>query len=176
MRRRLLRTLPLILATFVVIGMSLLAYESLTMVLGGFLLVMMATLATLLADICSGKSVFSRRKWSRKSWQLVGIYLAVCLSVWMTDWPLRIAFALSRPTLERAAQELKVGKPVPSPRFIGLFYIWRAELNGKGQPCFWTALDSTGPAGFVLAPFGDPHYNLWSKVTLSNDWYLIKED
>lgn len=109
------------------------------------------------------------------------IAFCIVVSVIAFNWPMRIAFVLSRPALNQAAQQLLAGDPVPTPRRIGLFRIEAAELSrgmmGNDQiPALWT--DWTSPPsgdhmGFVQSGAGKPPFIMWSHMRLDGDWQFI---
>ena len=100
---------------------------------------------------------------------------------------MRIAFALSRPALNQAAQPLLTGESLSTPRRIGLFRIEAAELSrgmmGDQQiPALWT--DWTKPPdwmdrssgdhmGFVQSGPSKPPFVMWSHMRLDEDWQFI---
>ena len=111
---------------------------------------------------------------------LVGVHLCLDISLggiasvprW--NWPLRVAFVVSRPALEQAASQLKVGKRV-SNQWAGTFFIRRGELRGA-IACLWINTDSAGSTGFVQTPPTLLPFNMWSEISLDDRWQLISED
>jgi hypothetical protein len=104
--------------------------------------------------------------------------LALCmLSVPLTQWPLRLAFAISRPALDDLAVRLSAGDYPEFPCRAGVFWIKSGQTN-QGRPCLWTDPQSSGPTGFVKRTATAPNnwFNLWSDVALDADWRLVSED
>jgi hypothetical protein len=103
---------------------------------------------------------------------------AFCVSIVLTQWPLRAAFALSRPTLERNAQLMKNGTTLNTPRFVGLLWVKHAEISPLSKtPCFWLDNSSSGRRGLVQGtPATAHHFNLWSTQEMSSGWQLVSED
>ncbi len=109
--------------------------------------------------------------------------LALCLviSILVLNWPMRIAFLLSRPAFNQAAQQLLAGESVPTPRRIGLFHVAGAELSlgmmGKDQvPALWTdmGVEPGGDhMGFVQSGSGKPPFIMWSYMRLDENWQFI---
>jgi hypothetical protein len=98
-----MKTLPLSLATTIIFLMSILAADIFAVSSLGMLLVIGAVLLIPLSTVFFGLLRRERGWLSKKDGKIVGICLALSLSIWLTQWPLRIAFTLSRPALERAA-------------------------------------------------------------------------
>lgn len=108
---------------------------------------------------------------------LMSILLLV--SVGVTHWPLRAAFAISRGSFDQTAQRIGAGDSLPTPVHVGLFTIRKAELGGDLHApiaCLWTDLASAGKTGFVRCGDADPPFNLWSSLPLSDGWQFIVED
>src|SRR5262245_51775895 len=55
--------------------------------------------------------------------------LALITSVVTTHWPLRVAYTLSRPSLEAVAQDVRAGRPFAGPTRAGLFRIAETEVR-----------------------------------------------
>lgn len=105
--------------------------------------------------------------------------IAVLVSVGLTHWPLRVAYAISRGAFDDAARRIRAGESLQTPTRLGLFTIREAELGGNWNAqvaCFWTDLDSSGKTGFVQCGDGEPPFNLWSHLPLGDGWQLIAED
>ena len=162
------------LATCVLVGMSVAAIEPLTFLLCGILLIAVAGgMTVLLAVLLSGKK---RNQRNRKEWMAIGISVILCVSILISEWPLRIAYMLSRSAMEQAAANLKAGEPWNGPQRLGVIYVRQAELNARGTVCFWTDLDPSGRTGFVQCPAPKAEFNLWSRISLDGGWQLISED
>jgi hypothetical protein len=102
--------------------------------------------------------------------------LAVILSVAVTDWPLRVAYAWSRNSFDAVARRVRNGEVVATPWRAGLFTIRRAELSHHGIVCLWTKADPGGSTGFVECRRDHVPFNLWSMVALDDRWQFISED
>ncbi len=102
--------------------------------------------------------------------------IAILLSVATSDWPLRTAYTLSRPSFERVAEHVRAGDEIDTPCLVGLFRIRKAEVYHNGVVCLWTEDDSAGPTGFVQCGSDDPPFNLWSHTRLDGCWQFISED
>src|SRR5262249_19699893 len=57
------------------------------------------------------------------AWPLVLVLAFLPLSVLFTLWPLRLAFLISTPALDRLADRVDAGGPVTSPEWAGLFRV-----------------------------------------------------
>lgn len=119
-------------------------------------------------------------RWKRWSiWPvLVGAVacLAIVSSVLLTQWPLRAAYAVSRPSLERLASDAREGRPSSRPQLAGLFLVERVEINKHGIVCLWTTPNPGGDAGFVQSAPDRLPFNLWSTLKLDDRWQYICED
>lgn len=102
--------------------------------------------------------------------------IATLLSVATLNWPLRAAYVLSRPSLDRIAAEVQAGELPVAPCTIGLFRVRKAEMHPNGVVCLWTNDDPAGRTGFVQTEASDLPFNLWSHTSLDNSWQFISED
>ena len=113
---------------------------------------------------------------SRTYWLAGAITAAILASVATTHWPLRAAYAISRPAIVQVAAQVEVGKPLTHPFWIGTFRIARAELD-KGVVCLWTGLAPRGRLGFVQQSSQEQQkFNTWSMLQLDSDWQFLAED
>jgi hypothetical protein len=104
--------------------------------------------------------------------------LAVVVSVPITNWPVRVAFQMSRQSLEELATEIDGGGVRPEAGWRGAFYVARAEREHNGIVCLWLSVGGAGNTGFVrcarqVAP---RRFNLFSLESMDEDWQLIWED
>ncbi len=102
--------------------------------------------------------------------------LAVIISVAATNWPLRVAYAMSRDGFDALAQQIRTGDNVSTPVRSGLFVVRQAELSRNGIVCLWTHPNPSGSTGFVQCPRDHVPFNLWSIVRLDDNWQFISED
>jgi hypothetical protein len=137
---------------------------------------------------CSTIFCIPRSEGCRLDLRYVGLWLAslgCIISVPATLWPVRLAFASSRPDFERVAARIDSGQHVKMPQNVGGYTIIGAELR-NGRPCLWTSTDPRGFEGFVRNPVGGVNrklgrypntvFNLWSYTRLDLDWAFISED
>src|SRR4051812_19991815 len=98
-----------------VIGASLLPMEKVVVFLCGLLA------CAVTATITCPFVVFVRSKGQRCGPVLVGAVtcLAVIASVMTGHWPLRAAYFLSRPSLDRLAEDMRTGHPFAVPTRVG---------------------------------------------------------
>jgi hypothetical protein len=67
-----------------------------------------------------------------------------------TLWPLHFAFAISKPSLDRLADQVAAGKAVGFPRQAGLFRVRGAAVDpGSGDVGLMIEPHPSGPSGFV---------------------------
>jgi hypothetical protein len=98
-----------------------------------------------------------RRRGGRATWPIhlaLSASLALVASVALFQWPLRVAYALSRPEMERVAAQLRAGRRFTKPVRVGAFLIERAEIREYEGDCCCRPSEScvclwmhTGPAG-----------------------------
>ena len=102
--------------------------------------------------------------------------IAIILSIALTNWPMRAAFAISRPTFDQIAHDVRMGNVPNTPFRAGLFRIRKAEVYYNNVVCLWTHQNPGGKSGFVQCPPENPPFNLWSHIPLDASWQFITED
>jgi hypothetical protein len=115
----------------------------------------------------------------QRPWPLLAATLAstgIIVSVLMMHWPLRLAFAISRPDLDALASDVRFGHIPAQPRWVGLFKIVATEVLDDGAVCLWTRDHACGCDGFVEIRSGDIPFSVWSQVTLDKRWQFISQD
>jgi hypothetical protein len=103
------------------------------------------------------------------------VLLAMIVSVPTTNWPLRVTFWLSQAALAQLANELDDGEGISFPCNAGLFRVEMGEIK-QGCTCLWLDPHPGGPRGFVRCTPQEPPLNLWSTISLGNNWHLVAED
>jgi hypothetical protein len=98
------------------------------------------------------------------------------VSVFVYQWPLRMAYLLSQPAIEQVADDMRAGRPFHGPALVGAFRIERAEISPQGVPCLWMDLNPAGRTGLVQCSSYRPPFNLWSLTSLDERWQCITED
>jgi hypothetical protein len=154
------------------IAASLLLMEPILVLLCCLLL---CGLAVVIASSLLG---FARSR-NERLWPVLGggiICLALVGSVAIFHWPLRAAWLLSRPPLDRLAVDVRAGRPLPRPGRFGLFRIVAADVNRQGIVSLWVDPDPGGRMGFVQCPPGDEPGSLWSMLRMDGRWAFVKED
>lgn len=122
-----------------------------------------------------------RPRMSLKQMLTVVACFALIVSVLVNDWPFRVRFAISRPAIDRLADQVERGYVLDEPRQAGLFRIRGAErrrVAAARYTCLWIDPDPAGPAGFVrcLPQEAKALFNLWSTTRMSEGWQYIVED
>ena len=111
----------------------------------------------------SSKTRPIRGKWK---WLVSPLCLVIMLWAFKSDQPLRIRFALSRPSLETVARNVLAGSPVSGHRLIGLYWIDTVEKTYDGGVFFQTGTDLIDSCGFwyfggsAADPLGTGTHNL----------------
>tara|TARA_R110000850_G_scaffold42454_28_gene108982 strand:+ start:304 stop:801 length:498 start_codon:yes stop_codon:yes gene_type:complete len=103
----------------------------------------------------------------------VGTAMIVLVAV--TQFPLRMTFALSETALQRLAAEVVEQGPLTEPAQAGLFTIAKASVHPNGSVFLMTDPDPSGPAGFVYQYTGSG-YNIWSEYRIDDSWHFIALD
>jgi hypothetical protein len=127
-----------------------------------------------------------RLQWSSRQLLVAVTCIAVIVSVLTRQWPFRLRFALSRSALEQATRRPELFGMNVSAQRAGLFTIRQAEVRtsgGQQYVCLWTDLGAMGYSGFVhLAcnqtrdDFNLCDFNLWSELSLDDEWQFVVED
>jgi len=138
---------------------------------------------------CAMAAPFAMRKrdgrYAKGDKIVVAVSLLCIVSVLFTLWPLKLAFAASRPAFEAFARRVEAGYRPNGPEKVGRYLIREVEIR-DGRPCLWVDPNPGGPTGFVRNPFGGVNsakgrypntaFNLWSYLRLDGDWAYISED
>lgn len=109
----------------------------------------------------------------------VGILcLSINLSSAIFQWPARLSYAASRPSLEKIATEVRSGRSLSVPRRAGLLVVQRAEIRRGDVVCLWTDFQPGGNSGFVAcdAERAEREFNLFDRLSLDDRWQFIIED
>ncbi|MEM6520621.1 MAG: hypothetical protein AAF722_14975 [Cyanobacteria bacterium P01_C01_bin.70] len=113
----------------------------------------------------------------------VTVSLTLIISVIVFNWPLRIAYAFSRPAFDQVAAQMMTGETIETPQRIGWFLIKRIDAPGSAANGIdyqglrlWTGVYPSGNTGFVKASPDDLQFNLWSHFRLDETWQFIAED
>lgn len=106
----------------------------------------------------------------------VFVYWLIIVSAAAMNWPFRLVFLLSRPSIERAAAQVRAGKSPTTPFRAGAFWIEKAELKSKGVVCLWTDPDPGGGKGFVRHEGENVPLNIFTCIDLERHWKYVEED
>ncbi len=114
-------------------------------------------------------------------WMINLVFVITPLTVPFTQWPFRLAFLASQPSLDRLADRVGAGNPVTTPEWAGVFRIVGSAVNpSTGGVGLVTNPDPSGRSGFERrgsAPPGNgPFYNLFYDLKLSAKWRFVEED
>ena len=105
---------------------------------------------------------------------VIGLSLAVVVSVLALHWPLRACFWLSRPALERVALQARAA-PFRAPQSAGLFTIQDVDLNG-GEAVLWLDGDGGEPTILVRKSSSAAASRSGSdRIDLDEQWYFYSE-
>ena len=151
LRRALL--LAVLMPGFLSIAASLWLLEPVLMMIVGFFLGMVTF-------ILLGFMAMSPRYW-RSHFIAGAVTAALIVSVLGTHWPLRLAYAHSKPAFDQVAAQVRAGDATKAPGWVGLFYIEKAEIYHNGVVCLWTNDHPNGPTGFVQHGPENLPFNIW---------------
>jgi hypothetical protein len=108
-------------------------------------------------------------------WAAVLLLMLCPLGTMITDWPLRLAFLISRPAMENLADRVAAGTAPPGPVWAGVYRIAATALDTRtGNIGLLT--DPGGGSGFVrLKPANPPQFfgpliNVGICVDLGANW------
>ena len=87
-------------------------------------------------------------------------------------WPLRAAFRLSAPALDRLADRVESGEAPRFPAWAGLYRIRGTKRTPRGDTASIVGSDSKGDSAFS----GKPGSSGTGDQPLSGGWYLWDED
>ncbi len=139
--------------------------------------VLLATLLIILIWIFSVSILACIRK--KFHWRTATVHLC-SLTIFATSslysLPLKLAFSVYEAEFENAVARLSDhSTPSITPMRIGPFTIHQIGQRKSGVPYLATNKDSWEINGFVRHPEGHG-FNLWSEITLNENWAYIAED
>lgn len=102
--------------------------------------------------------------------------IAICVSVWSSNWPIKARFSFSRAQFEALASDVENGDSVSVPIWVGSYRIRKIQLRKSGAVCFWTDLSPSGHSGIVRCPEDKMDFNIWSHFPIDDDWRFIAVD
>lgn len=110
---------------------------------------------------------------------MVGIAaLCVSLSVWTTDWPLKLRFQLSKSSFEKVLNDFQDGEEIEVPRMVGLYRVTKVTHIYKGteREAFKFHLNSIGDFhGFAFCP-DKVSFNIWTHIPMDDQWHFLIVD
>lgn len=109
---------------------------------------------------------------------MVGVAaLCVCLSIWTTNWPLKLRFQVSKSSFEKAVNKFEAGEQSEYPRMVGLFRVLKVKKKNKGNDgeavCFYVAKGDFQGVAFCQK---EVRFNIWSHIEFDDRWHYIIED
>ena len=102
--------------------------------------------------------------------------IAICISIWTSNWPVKARFSFSQAQLEVLASDVESGKAVNVPVWAGSYRVEKIDIRKTGAICFWTDLSPSGNSGIVKCPEQEMNFNIWSHIPLVGNWRFIAED
>jgi hypothetical protein len=180
------------LSTWVLVASSVLANSSIALIFaylyslaGLFLMFFVSTLlvpVVIGSGIAWAKSRTATRRISRSTaWVIVWFLGLLPISMMGTHWPLHLAFALSRPAMDRLADRVASGETLTSPEWAGLYRVVAVKKEpSNGNVALIIDDDPAGRSAFVrfgdsLSPFG-PMINLNFNESVGDRWFYQNED
>jgi hypothetical protein len=120
------------------------------------------------------------------AWPLVVALGVLPLTMFLTAWPLRLAFLASVSAFDGLADRVAAGQGVTSAEWAGLFRVVGSDVEpSNGNVGLIIVPDPTGRSGFVRAGAsprlpvgrsGGPFYDLNMDMRLSDRWRYVCED
>ncbi len=93
-----------------------------------------------------------------------------------SHWPLKLAFHFYEDEFEAIARSLENGEVLQTPTRVGPFRIQEVGRRSDGAVPYLDVRGRKGEiVGFVRHPLGEG-FNLWSCITLTDNWSFIAED
>ncbi|MGO9471103.1 MAG: hypothetical protein ACLQIB_05890 [Isosphaeraceae bacterium] len=128
----------------------------------------------------------TRRRSPLLAWPLVIVLATLPLTILFTQWPFHLAFAASKPALNRLADRVAAGQAIRRPVRAGFFTVVSSAVDpASGNVGLITDPDPSGRSGFVrlsLHPntspgrVGGPFYNLNGDLQMGEGWRYQSED
>jgi hypothetical protein len=99
---------------------------------------------------------------------------AVMLSCVVTDFPLKLRFAMAEEKLEELAGVVQAGGEIDSPLWAEPLHIKKVAVRSGGAH-FWTDLHRSGGTRVVYLPDGKAQLlgRIWEKRKLSDHWFYV---
>ena len=136
-------------------------------------------LASLIVALMALPALESQKRFRRQ----VALSFALVVSIVLFNWPLRMAYAFSRPAFDQVTAQVMAGETMETPQRIGWFRIERVDAPGTAangidhqELRLWTNVHPYGNTGFVQASPDNLRFNLWSHFKLDDTWQFISED
>jgi len=121
---------------------------------------------------------FEARRSAKCGCALILTLAALGLTVLVTQWPLRCAFAVYQGELGRYADRVQRGYLATCAERIGPFVIQRTRTTAAGTVYLWMNVDPTGCTGFLRVPpqvvMNDAQF--WRRDRLGAGWYFVVEE
>jgi hypothetical protein len=154
--------------------------------LGGIILMVLASTLTIPQAIGCGSAWAAARSPTRRlpreaAWLIVAALSLLPLSMMLTLWPLRLAFLISRPAMDRLADRVAAGEAVMNPEWAGLYYVVGTKREpSSGNIALIIDADTAGNSGFVRktgsADGSGPMTNLNFNEHVGGRWRYQNED
>ena len=166
-------SMPSVIAIVAAVLVSLFLIEHTLVILSCLAVAMVFLMVSLVVSV--GRSIHRKHSlWQAMLFTLVPAILFVGIA--STHIPLRITFRLYRAEFDRAAAQIEAGDPPATPFWIGPFKIKMAGRRGdSGTPYLSSNQAEWEIEGFVRHPDGHG-FNIWSCITLDDEWSYIAED
>jgi hypothetical protein len=123
---------------------------------------------------------------SSLAWLLVVASGILPLTMLLTGWPLRLAFLVSTPAMDRLADRVAAGRGVAGPEWAGLFRVVGSAVEpSNGNVGLIVEQAPEGRSGFVrlcggpIRPHESPRgplYNLDFEIEMGGGWWYQSED
>jgi hypothetical protein len=154
--------------------------------IGGFALMVLASISMFPLVLGCGSAWAMagpdpRRFPRAAAWSIVIVLGFLPISMMSTLWPLRFAFTLSRPSMDRLADRVAAGETLAFPEWAGLYRIVDAKREPRnGNVALIIDADPSGRSAFVRVVARSESYgpmvNLNFNVPVGGPWRYQNED
>ena len=151
-------------------------------------LVLLLAFTGLIAFVALVTAIVAWARWKARPrrWLALGGLLCCPLLVatmLVTQWPMKLSFALSRPALDRLADAVAAHRAPALPQRAGAYVIHAVETRPVAEDtngltvCLWMLPLERQHVGFVRSPVGvTPEFNRWTHSRMDAHWHYFGED
>lgn len=104
---------------------------------------------------------------------IIGVSIAVTVTTCATQWPLHLAYRISKASLNTLAQSIRTGTPVKTPYTAGLFTVVETDIVGS-KVFLYLDKDKGEPLVFIQGTTNDISSQVGDHgvIVLDKNWYF----